>query len=324
MAIPLTAITRIEQALVDRLLDSTELPPNVLVQRLADSIESTGTITNSSTITIRYTGQSASLKNRSPLVTENTLSFEVEVSTQQYFTHNGHDAALRLVAAVKNSLTNFMPMNTGIMLEHPMNFTSESFSGITENTEFVYKLSFNTVAQFTWPLVATDACVQRGISQAVWPGDSVSIDVPLRGVVDPLTRDIYIITDDDFSGTKFTLVSTEPPIARNEDGETTTAVEPTNKKLFEYGFSFYRSSDSSSAKFYEKVYRGSQWSLAKATTTVVAYIDPLFSDEIWKTYSQGTIFKVSRSVKIEVDSVEYTLAQFEDSPKIWIEDDKFI
>jgi hypothetical protein len=260
-------------------------------------------------------------------VTENTLNFEIEIQSQEYFSHHGHDAALRIVGAIRNVLTNFMPMDTGILFEHPLNFVNESFRGITENTEFVYVMNFNIVAQFTWPLVANDPCVQRGDSRSKWP-DEWAIDLPNHCAVDPETREIYCTTNDFPCNGKLSLVSISPPIIRCDgDGSTTTDVEPLGKKLIEIQLMMFRSpvgstgSVSESKLFYTHQFRDFSWIYALTLVPVSAYLDPLHSNEIWKTYSENILVKINPKVSLTIGDVEYVLAEFSDSPLVWIQND---
>ena len=105
----LATIQRIEQFMCDALIASPLIPISVNVLRLADAIENEGVVQNTNNIVVRYTGSSDTVKNRIPMIFERQMSFELDISTQNYLSSSGHDFATQLLAGAFITLNGSVP-----------------------------------------------------------------------------------------------------------------------------------------------------------------------------------------------------------------------
>lgn len=188
----LNSISRIEQYIVDALVASPLIPLGVNVLRLADVLDKEGVINQSNNIVVRYTGCSNIVKNRVPMVFERVLRFECNYSCQAYLTSSGHDFATQLLAGAFNTLNGGVPGNAGVQVIEPFTCTSEDFTGLTDESQYTYTQVYQVTVEESLPYVALDPCVQRGDCRQLFPSVGVETKLPLAGVLDENTGDIYV------------------------------------------------------------------------------------------------------------------------------------
>ena len=180
----LYTISRIEQYITDALVASPEIPLGVNVLRLADVVEKEGVVQNTNNIVVRYVSSFFNVKYRTPMVYERTLTFELNFSVQNYLTSSGHDFATQLLAGALNTLVSGVPGDSGVQVVEGFSLTSETFTGITENSQYTYTQTWELTINETVPYVALDPCVQRGDCSQIFPGRYSRTTMPLAGVVD--------------------------------------------------------------------------------------------------------------------------------------------
>jgi hypothetical protein len=188
----LSTITRIEQFLVDALIASPLIPISVNVLRLADAIENEGVVQNTNNIVVRYTGSSDTVKNRIPMVFERQMSFELDVSTQNYLSSSGHDFATQLLAGAFITLNGSVPSGAYVQVIEPFTCQNEQFTGISEESQYTYTQNYVVTIEEQLPYVALDPCVQRGDCRQLFPGIGVETKLPLAGVLDDVTGGIFV------------------------------------------------------------------------------------------------------------------------------------
>ena len=188
----LNTISRIEQFLVDALIASPLIPISVNVLRLADAIQNEGVVQQTNTIVVRYTGATNTVKNRIPMVYERDLSFELNFSCQNYLTSSGHDFATQLLAGAFMTLNGSVPSGAYIQSIEPFTCANEQFTGMTPESQYTYSQTFQLTIEETLPYVALDPCVQRGDCRQLFPGLGVETKLPLGGVLDDATGNIYV------------------------------------------------------------------------------------------------------------------------------------
>ena len=69
---------------------------------------------------------------------------------------------------------------------------SESFDGLNDNSQYLYTQNYVVVIEEQLPYVALDPCVQRGDCRQLFPGIGVETKLPLGGVLDEASGDIYV------------------------------------------------------------------------------------------------------------------------------------
>lgn len=188
----LNTIQRIETYIVDALIASPLIPLNVNVLRLADAIEKEGVVQSTNNIVVRYTGSTDSVMNRVPLVYTRQMSFECNFSTQNYLSSSGHDFATQLLAGAFLTLNGGVPGNAGVEVLESFTCQTERFTGLSDNSQYCYTQEYVLTTQATLPYVALDPCVARGNCSQLFPGLGVETRLPLGGVVDEATGDIYV------------------------------------------------------------------------------------------------------------------------------------
>lgn len=177
--------------MVNSLASSTLIPAGVQILRLADDIETEGVLSGSNSIVVRYTGSSVDIKSRNPLLYQRSLDFVIEFYCQSYLSESGHDFAVQLMAAVARVLTNQVPVGTGVSISEPFTLSSESFEGITGNSQYKYNQQWGLMIEESFPQYALDICVQRGNCDAVWPPKPVTTKMSEWDVLDPITYTIF-------------------------------------------------------------------------------------------------------------------------------------
>jgi len=188
----LSTITRIEQFIVDALIASPLIPISVNVLRLADAIENEGVVQNTNNIVCRYTGSSDTVKNRIPMVFERQMSFELDISCQNYLSSSGHDFATQLLAGAFITLNGSVPSGAYVQVIEPFTCQNEQFTGISEESQYTYTQNYVVTIEEQLPYVALDPCVQRGDCRQLFPGIGVETKLPLAGVLDDVTGSIFV------------------------------------------------------------------------------------------------------------------------------------
>ena len=176
----------------DALIASPLIPISVNVLRLADAIDSEGVVSQTNNIVVRYTGANNVVKNRIPMVFERKLSFELNFSCQNYLTSSGHDFATQLLAGAFMTLNGSVPSGAYVQVLEPFVCTNERFTGITEQSQYTYTQEYQVIIEEALPYVALDPCVQRGDCRQLFPGLGVETSLPLGGVLDEASGDIYV------------------------------------------------------------------------------------------------------------------------------------
>lgn len=188
----LNTITRIEQFICDSLIASPLIPLNVNVLRLADAIENEGVVSQTNNVVVRYTGSSNLVKNRIPLVYEKELRFELNFSCQNYLTSSGHDFATQLLTGCEITITGSVPSGAYVQVIEPFTCTGTDFTGINDESQYTYTQTYSVTIEESLPFVALDPCVQRGDCRQLFPGHNVETRLPLAGVLDEASGDIYV------------------------------------------------------------------------------------------------------------------------------------
>lgn len=203
----LSTYTRIEQFLCDALIASPLIPIGVNILRLADAVDNEGVIQQTNNIVVRYTGGNNTVKNRIPMVFERRLTFELNFSCQSYLTSSGHDFATQLLAGAFITLNGSVPSGAFVQVTEPFVCTNESFTGLTPESQYTYTQQYQVTIEEALPYVALDPCVQRGDCRQLFPGLGVETKLPLGGVVDEVSGNIYVPSypcdktpDEDYAG----------------------------------------------------------------------------------------------------------------------------
>ena len=188
----LNSISRIEQFICDALIASPLIPISVNVLRLADVIDREGVIQQTNTVVVRYTGSSNQVVNKIPMVFTRRMSFELNFSCQAYLTSSGHDFATQLLSGAFNTINGSVPSGAGVQVIEPFSCDSERFTGITQESQYTYTQEYSVTIEEALPYVALDPCVQRGDCRQLFPGLGVETRLPLGGVLDEASGNIYV------------------------------------------------------------------------------------------------------------------------------------
>ena len=188
----LNTTTRIEQFLCDALIASPLVPLGVNVLRLADVLDREGVISQTSNIVVRYTGSSNSVKNKIPMVFTRSMRFELNFSTQNYLTTSGHDFATQLLTAAFITLNGSVPGGADVQVIEPFVCVSEDFTGLTDESQYTYTQVYQLEIEEALPFIALDPCVQRGSCRQIFPAINVDTKLPLGGVLEESTGEIYV------------------------------------------------------------------------------------------------------------------------------------
>ena len=188
----LSTLSRIEQFLVDALIASPLIPLGVNVIRLADVIGKEGVVQQTNNIVVRYTGASNTVKNRIPLVFERTLRFELNFSCQDYLTSSGHDFATQLITAAFITINGSVPGGAYVQAIEPFVCVSEDFTGLTDQSQYTYTQVWQLIIEEALEFIALDPCVQRGNCRQIFPALGVETKLPLGGILDEASGDIYV------------------------------------------------------------------------------------------------------------------------------------
>jgi hypothetical protein len=188
----LSTITRIEQFMVDALIASPLIPIGVNVLRLADVIDKEGVVSQTNNIVVRYTGASNTVKNRIPMVFERSMRFELNFSCQNYLTSSGHDFATQLLTGAFITLNGSVPGGAYVQVIEPFVCSSEDFTGLTDQSQYTYTQVYQLIIEEALPYIALDPCVQRGDCRQIFPALGVESKLPLGGILNETTGDIYV------------------------------------------------------------------------------------------------------------------------------------
>jgi hypothetical protein len=188
----LVTYSRIEQFLCDALISSPLIPISVNVLRLADAVDREGVVQQTNNIVVRYTGATNTIKNRVPMVFERLLTFEMNFSAQNYLTSSGHDFATQMLAGAFMTINGSVPSGAYVEVLEPFVCTSERFTGLTEESQYTYTQEWQVTIEEALPYVALDVCVARGSCRQLFPGLGVETRLPLGGVLDEASGDIYV------------------------------------------------------------------------------------------------------------------------------------
>ena len=168
------------------------IPIGVNVLRLADAIENEGVVQQTNNIVVRYTGSTNTVKNRIPMVFERRLTFELNFSAQNYLTSSGHDFATQLLAGAFITLNGSVPSGAYVQVIEPFVCENERFTGLTDESQYTYTQDYQVTIEEALPYIALDPCVQRGDCRQLFPGLGVETRLPLGGVLDEASGDIYV------------------------------------------------------------------------------------------------------------------------------------
>jgi len=178
--------------MVDALIASPLIPVSVNVLRLADAIENEGVVQQTNNIVVRYVGSSDNVKNRVPMVFERQMSFELNISAQNYLTSSGHDFATQLLAGAFMTLNGSVPSGAYVQTIEPFTCQNEQFTGLTPESQYTYTQTYVVTIENQLPYVALDPCVQRGDCRQIFPSLNVDTKLPLGGVLDEASGNIYV------------------------------------------------------------------------------------------------------------------------------------
>jgi hypothetical protein len=188
----LSTYSRMEQFLCDALIASPLIPIGVNVLRLADVIDREGVVSQTNNIVVRYTGASNTVKNRVPMVFERRLNFELNFSAQNYLTSSGHDFATQMLAGAFITINGSVPSGAYVEVLEPFVCTNERFTGLTDQSQYTYTQEWQVTIEEALPYVALDICVARGNCRQIFPALGVETKLPLGGILDETTGDIYV------------------------------------------------------------------------------------------------------------------------------------
>ena len=176
----------------DALIASPLIPLGVNVLRLADVIDKEGVVSQTNNIVVRYTGANNTVKNRVPMVFERSMRFELNFSAQNYLTSSGHDFATQLLTGAFITLNGSVPGGAYVQVIEPFVCVSEDFTGLTDQSQYTYTQVYQLIIEEALPYIALDPCVQRGDCRQLFPALGVESKLPLGGILDNATGDIYV------------------------------------------------------------------------------------------------------------------------------------
>lgn len=189
----INTISRIEQFICDSLIASPLVPIGVNVLRLADAMENEGVVSQTNSIVVRYVNSTSLIKNRIPFIYEETLFFELNFMCQSYLSSSGHDFATQLLSAAKMTISGSAPSGAYVQVVEPFHCTGSRFTGIDEaSSQYTYSQTYGVIVEEVLPFIALDPCVQRGDCRQIFPGQNVATQLPLAGVLDEASGEIYV------------------------------------------------------------------------------------------------------------------------------------
>jgi hypothetical protein len=126
------------------------------------------------------------------MVFERRLNFELNFSAQNYLTSSGHDFATQMLAGAFITINGSVPSGAYVEVLEPFVCTNERFTGLTEESQYTYTQEYQVTIEEALPYVALDPCVARGNCRQLFPGLGVETRLPLGGVLDETSGDIYV------------------------------------------------------------------------------------------------------------------------------------
>lgn len=180
-------ISSIERFIENKLIESELIPTHVDIVRLANTVEDQGIVNQGSYISIAFDGSTANVIQQDPLMMQYSVDFRLEFSSQQYNATDAHDQCFILMAAAIEALLNTYPMGTGYEIERPLMLQTESFQGITDNSQFVYEQKWGLVILIKRDCLPIDPCVRRGFC-GLNLDKNVVLKIPRGSIVDNLGR----------------------------------------------------------------------------------------------------------------------------------------
>jgi hypothetical protein len=90
------------------------------------------------------------------------------------------------------TLNGSVPSGAYVQVIEPFTCQNEQFTGLSEESQYTYSQTYVVTIEEALPYVALDPCVQRGDCRQLFPGLGVETKLPLAGVVDNASGDIYV------------------------------------------------------------------------------------------------------------------------------------
>jgi len=120
------------------------------------------------------------------------MRFELNFSCQDYLTSSGHDFATQLITGAFITLNGSVPGGAYVQALEPFVCVSEDFTGLTDQSQYTYTQVWQLIIEEALPFIALDPCVQRGNCRQIFPALGVESKLPLGGILDEATGDIYV------------------------------------------------------------------------------------------------------------------------------------
>jgi hypothetical protein len=120
------------------------------------------------------------------------MRFELNFSCQNYLTSSGHDFATQLLTGAFITLNGGVPSGAYVQVIEPFVCATEDFTGLTDQSQYTYTQIYQLIIEEALPYVALDPCVQRGDCRQLFPALGVEAKLPLGGILDNATGDIYV------------------------------------------------------------------------------------------------------------------------------------
>jgi hypothetical protein len=126
------------------------------------------------------------------MVFERSMRFELNFSCQNYLTSSGHDFATQLLAGAFITLNGSVPSGAFVQVIEPFVCVTEDFTGLSDQSQYTYTQVYQVIIEEALPYVALDPCVQRGDCRQIFPALGVESKLPLGGILDNATGNIYV------------------------------------------------------------------------------------------------------------------------------------
>ncbi|ATW62785.1 hypothetical protein SCBWM1_gp101 [Synechococcus phage S-CBWM1] len=192
MSARLDTVERLEQVLCQALIYSPLIPSAVNVFNIGQKAELDSIVNNSSNIIVNYGGSSSRQVQKLPPIYDKVLRFELIFKCQNYLTNSAHSFATYLMAAASTTITGLTPNVDGLSVSQPFNCVSENPIELTEESEFVYSQVYELEVQEIMPVISLDPCVLKGDCGYLFPSANTYTKIPLAGVFDPETGEIFV------------------------------------------------------------------------------------------------------------------------------------
>lgn len=354
--ININTISNIERFLCDLIISSQLIPPVVQVLRIADELDLTGTVQQSTYITVKYAGTTVK-----PILKQNTrlmhsMSFEIEIGAQDYLSHNGHDFATQLLLSCQNIIINKIPPATGFSVDTPFMLVNESFKGITQQNQYVYLQKWELKLVINYEPLPVDPCVAMGHCNNIWAGVDIVNTLPDGFVVDnqgrlytPVSsgdepiRDIdgVLYNPDDNSIILNPGERLVPVVAEIGDEITaahvvdsqgnyirTIPIYRSSKVLLKLRTCLFRSeigkltvSEKSTLDWSHTFQTDRDWTLARLSRNSLFYYDPITNNHSQQVLEESSVIAIVLSVSITVDGNLFYLAKLPNNTTGWVRAD---